>query len=473
MFLSAADDLSEDDADDVQGAGVVMPMAMLSGNGVAEKSLGRVPGADSVPQARQYNERLARARAQNQNRRSVTAASGMVMANTAVGGPMMFSDPQRAPPTMSAAAAAPIDVLSQEVEEMELQEQRQREAAAAYEAQQQAEAARAAQAAQQQAHLQHLQQQQQLQQQAAAAAPPQQFYQTVSSGGGGPAPPSSAGSTSTGYSSSMYSEQPASTAGGPMVPAVPTSPSFGDAPPPPEELERQRQEQAALDAQAAAAAASGGPSKPVALAVASIDTSDLRAFLMRPGPQGAMVQCYIQRRKTGMARIYPTYAPRIARAIRRNSSAQFSPTPYNSLTPYMPSTPPRRYEIYLKEGDQFLLAARKRKKNKSSNYLISLDKDDLARQSGNFFGKLRSNFVGTEFQLYDKGINPEKADEGQKAGASSMVQVRQELGTVSSRDPVSHVTPYLTPRSPRCRSARSSARCSTSRTSSARAGHAR
>ena len=64
MFLSAADDLSEDDADDVQGAGVVMPMAMLSGNGVAEKSLGRVPGADSVPQARQYNERLARARAE-------------------------------------------------------------------------------------------------------------------------------------------------------------------------------------------------------------------------------------------------------------------------------------------------------------------------------------------------------------------------------------------------------------------------
>ena len=252
-----------------------------------------------------------------------------------------------------------------------------------------------------------------------------------------------------------------------MVPAVPTSPSFGDAPPPPEELERQRQEQAALDAQAAAAAASGGPSKPVALAVASIDTSDLRAFLMRPGPQGAMVQCYIQRRKTGMARIYPTYAPRNCPRNSPRNSAQSSDGASE------PSTPPRRYEIYLKEGDQFLLAARKRKKNKSSNYLISLDKDDLARQSGNFFGKLRSNFVGTEFQLYDKGINPEKADEGQKAGASSMVQVRQELGTVSSRDPVSHVTPYLTPRSPRCRSARSSARCSTSRTSSARAGHAR
>ena len=105
-----------------------------------------------------------------------------------------------------------------------------------------------------------------------------------------------------------------------------------------------------------------------------------------------MVQCYIQRRKTGLGRLFPTY------------------------------------EIYLKDGDQFLLAARKRKKNKSSNYLISLDKEDLARQSGNFFGKLRSNFIGTEFVLYDKGTNPEKLDEAQKD--SALIQARQELGTV-------------------------------------------
>merc|ERR1719191_843409 len=132
--------------------------------------------------------------------------------------------------------------------------------------------------------------------------------------------------------------------------------------------------------------------RPVEVAPAVIDTSDLRAFLMRPGPQGAMVQCYIQRRKTGLGRLFPTY------------------------------------EIYLKEGDQFLLAARKRKKNKSSNYLISLDKEDLARQSGNFFGKLRSNFLGTEFSLYDKGANPEKLEQSQRD--SSGVEVRQELGTI-------------------------------------------
>ena len=105
-----------------------------------------------------------------------------------------------------------------------------------------------------------------------------------------------------------------------------------------------------------------------------------------------MVQCYIQRRKSGMARLFPTY------------------------------------EIYLKDGDQFLLAARKRKKNKSSNYLISLDKDDLTRQSENFFGKLRSNFLGTEFSLYDKGANPEKLEQSQRD--SSGAEVRQELGTI-------------------------------------------
>ena len=54
----------------------------------------------------------------------------------------------------------------------------------------------------------------------------------------------------------------------------------------------------------------------------------------------------------------------------------------------------RRGGELISGNSEFLMAARKRKKNKSSNYLISLDKDDLARNSGNFFGKLRSNFIG-------------------------------------------------------------------------------
>ena len=82
------------------------------------------------------------------------------------------------------------------------------------------------------------------------------------------------------------------------------------------------------------------------------------------------------------------------------------------------------YNLYLEvpgEDPFFLLAARKRKKNKSSNYLISMDPEDLNRYSGNFYGKVRSNFLGTEYTIYDKG------EKGSKGGGLSL---RQELGAV-------------------------------------------
>ena len=63
---------------------------------------------------------------------------------------------------------------------------------------------------------------------------------------------------------------------------------------------------------------------------------------------------------------------------------------------------------------RFLLAARKRKKQTTSNYIISLDYEDLGRDSEKFFGKLRSNFVGTDFTVFDDGEKPsKKGGEGQ------------------------------------------------------------
>lgn len=121
----------------------------------------------------------------------------------------------------------------------------------------------------------------------------------------------------------------------------------------------------------------------------SIDTSDLRTFLLQPLPRGKTMQCYIKRVKAGIKRMFPTYC------------------------------------LFLNEGDKFVLAARKRKKNKTSNYLISLDDDDLARKSGNFFGKVRSNFIGTEFTIYDRGANPMKKEKN-----DGTLPVRQELGTI-------------------------------------------
>ena len=45
------------------------------------------------------------------------------------------------------------------------------------------------------------------------------------------------------------------------------------------------------------------------------------------------------------------------------------------------------------------MASKKRPNNKTSNYLISMGEGDLSREGANYLGKLRSNFVGTEFQV--------------------------------------------------------------------------
>uniref|UniRef100_A0A7S1SMQ6 Tubby C-terminal domain-containing protein n=1 Tax=Tetraselmis chuii TaxID=63592 RepID=A0A7S1SMQ6_9CHLO len=127
-----------------------------------------------------------------------------------------------------------------------------------------------------------------------------------------------------------------------------------------------------------------------ASAVAQLDLSDMRTFLMRPGPRERAVQCYI---------------------VRDRSSNKMYP----------------KYTLYMNDNDRFMLSARKRKKSKTSNYLISLDEDDTSRNSGNYFGKLRSNFMGTEFTMYDKGAKPGKSDN--TIGVSQM-STRCEMGAV-------------------------------------------
>ena len=61
-----------------------------------------------------------------------------------------------------------------------------------------------------------------------------------------------------------------------------------------------------------------------------------RAFLGQPGPSTGPLQCFIARSR-GAARLYP------------------------------------RYSLFLDVGHKFLMAARKRKKSKASNYVMSLD----------------------------------------------------------------------------------------------------
>ncbi|GAX73981.1 hypothetical protein CEUSTIGMA_g1431.t1 [Chlamydomonas eustigma] len=60
------------------------------------------------------------------------------------------------------------------------------------------------------------------------------------------------------------------------------------------------------------------------------------------------------------------------------------------------------FQMFLDNGEAFLLAARKRKKSKTSSYIISLDLEDLKRDTENCIAKLKANFVGTEYMLWGK-----------------------------------------------------------------------
>uniref|UniRef100_A0A671NBM9 Tubby-like protein n=1 Tax=Sinocyclocheilus anshuiensis TaxID=1608454 RepID=A0A671NBM9_9TELE len=125
----------------------------------------------------------------------------------------------------------------------------------------------------------------------------------------------------------------------------------------------------------------------------SIDVDDLEEFTLRPAPQGVTVKCRITRDKKGMDRgMYPTYYLHLER----------------------------------EDGKKvFLLAGRKRKKSKTSNYLISIDPTDLSRGGESFIGKLRSNLMGTKFTVYDSGVNPVKTTSSLEAG-----NLRQELAAI-------------------------------------------
>jgi len=84
------------------------------------------------------------------------------------------------------------------------------------------------------------------------------------------------------------------------------------------------------------------------------------------------------------------------------------------------------YKLMLDRSNEFLLAARKRKhQKKGSNYLISIDESDLHKASGNYFGKCKANFLGTQFVLYDKGTKP-----AELGGGTSVLNPRKELAGI-------------------------------------------
>ncbi|XP_051152062.1 tubby-like F-box protein 7 [Andrographis paniculata] len=111
--------------------------------------------------------------------------------------------------------------------------------------------------------------------------------------------------------------------------------------------------------------------------------------LKKPGPEDSPVQCLIKRDK-------------------RNE------------TYYLYLALPQSFT----EKGKFLLAARRYRKRVHSEFIISLDADDLSQGSKSYVGKIRTNFLGTNFTIYDSKA-PHRGAKASTSRASRRVGSKQ------------------------------------------------
>ncbi|XP_022728095.1 tubby-like F-box protein 3 [Durio zibethinus] len=127
--------------------------------------------------------------------------------------------------------------------------------------------------------------------------------------------------------------------------------------------------------------------------------------LKQPGPRDSLLQCY----------------------IKRNRSNQ-------------------TYYLYLglnqasNDDGKFLLAARKCRRTTCTDYIISLNVNDVSKGSSTYIGKLRSNFLGTKFTIYD--VQPPNAGaKVTKSCSTRLINVKKVSPRVPAGNyPVGHIS---------------------------------
>ncbi|CAM6064474.1 unnamed protein product [Sphagnum tenellum] len=138
--------------------------------------------------------------------------------------------------------------------------------------------------------------------------------------------------------------------------------------------------------------------------------------LKQPGPRDNTVQCFIKRDRT---------------------------TSTYQLFLGLPPT--------LVENGKFMLAARKFRRTTSTDYVISLNAEDMSRGSNTYLGKLRSNFLGTKFTIHDsqsphsggfvstsrpsRHIGSKQVAPRMPAGSYNVAHIAYELNVLGTRGP--------------------------------------
>lgn len=94
----------------------------------------------------------------------------------------------------------------------------------------------------------------------------------------------------------------------------------------------------------------------------------------------------------------------------------------------------------LADDGKFLLAARKCRKPTYTDYLIYLDMGDMSKGSSAYIGKLRSNFLGTKFTVYD-AHPPYDGAVVSKSRSARVIGLNQVSPRVPAGNyPVSHIS---------------------------------
>ncbi|KAF8769354.1 hypothetical protein HU200_006875 [Digitaria exilis] len=141
--------------------------------------------------------------------------------------------------------------------------------------------------------------------------------------------------------------------------------------------------------------------------------------LKQPGPRDGLIQCFIKRDKSKLT--YRLYLCLSSAVLDKNG--------------------------------KFLLAAKRSRRTTHTDYAISMDSKNFSRSSTGYIGKLRSNFLGTKFIIYDtqppynsgKFMSQERAPSRRFSsrkvspkvpiGSYPIAQVNYELNVLGTRGP--------------------------------------
>ncbi|TVU16693.1 hypothetical protein EJB05_40268 [Eragrostis curvula] len=139
--------------------------------------------------------------------------------------------------------------------------------------------------------------------------------------------------------------------------------------------------------------------------------------LKQPGPRDGMIQCFIKRDRS--KRTYRLYLC-LSSAV-------------------------------LDDNGKFLLAAKRSRRTSHTDYAISMDSKNISRSSSGYIGKLRSNFLGTKFIIYDtqppynagklcsqeraSRVSSRKVSPKLPTGIYPIAQVNYELNVLGTRGP--------------------------------------